>query len=129
MSQGGTWTEEDIVSSLSDASRKHDIELLDDRYDVFFDNLTSRRFKYNHGTSDRYHTGYITNEVQTALRAAAVDEREFAAICTFDKGTEDEVSALRYSEFISLNTWQIQKLKSRVSELEAKLKELTEKNN
>ena len=121
VSMGGTWREEDITSSLSDASRKHDIELLDNRYDVFFDNLISRRFKYNHGASNRYHSGYITQEVQSALQKAGIDEKEFAAICTFDKGTDEELSALRYPEFISLNTWQIQKLKKRVAELEEKL--------
>ncbi len=86
----------------------------------FFDNLISRRFKYNDGTSGRYHSGYIAQEVQSALKEANIDEQEFAGICTI-KQEGEEYSGLRYDEFVSLNTWQIQKLKARVAELEAKI--------
>lgn len=115
----------EVVSS--DARAKHDIETLDERYDVFFDNLFPQRFKYNLGTSDRYHTGYITRNVQEALAIAEIPEKEFAGIVTFDQGTENEESALRYYEFVSLNTDQIQKLKKRVDALEAKNAELEER--
>jgi cytochrome oxidase assembly protein ShyY1 len=36
---------------------------------------------------------------------------------------------LRYAEFVSLNTWQIQKLKARTAELEVKVTELETKLN
>ena len=123
----GTWNEGEIATTSSDASLKHDIELLDNRYDVFFDHLISRRFKYNDGTSDRYHFGYIAQEVKSALQSSAISEKECAAICTYYSGSEEEFSALRYPEFISLNTWQIQKLKKRVAELEERLKILENK--
>lgn len=58
--------------------------------------------------------------MQEALLKANISEKEFAGIVTFRRGTEDEYSGLRYSEFVSLNTWQIQKLKARVVELETK---------
>ena len=120
----GHWIFYDM-ENLSDVKFKHDIETLDDRYDTFFDCITSRRFKYNDGTSDRYHLGYITQEIQESLRLANVSEQEFAGICTREQGTNEEFSTLRYNEFIALNTWQIQKLKQRVVELEAKINELT----
>ena len=120
----GTWYLGTSSVITSDENRKHDIELLDSRYDVFFDNLTSYRFKYNDGTSDRYHTGYTTQNTQSALKTAEISEQEFAGICTMNRGTEAEYSGLRYEEFISLNTWQIQKLKNRVAELEAKMSDL-----
>ena len=123
----GNWTTEVSESTSSDASLKHDIEPLDLRYDILFDNIIPRRFKYNSGLSDRYHSGYVTQEIQNALRIAEVSEKEFAAICTFNKGRDDEYSALRYSEFIPLNTWQIQKLKARVAELEERLSKLEAK--
>jgi hypothetical protein len=118
---GGSWT------TLSDARAKHDIETLDGRYDVFFDNLLPQRFKYNVGTSDRYHTGYITQNIQEALATAEISEKEFAGVVTLNQGTENEESALRYYEFVSLNTDQIQKLKKRVDTLEAKNAELEER--
>ena len=114
----GDWVNKNDTSILSDANLKNHIEYLDDRYDQLFDSLYSRRFMYNDGTSSRYHTGYIAQEVQSALKAAQIDEKEFAALCTFAGGTEEEFMALRYDEFVSLNTWQIQKLKPRVSSLE-----------
>ena len=120
----GTWYLGTSTVITSDENKKHDIELLDSRYDVFFDNLTSYRFKYNDGTSDRYHTGYTTQNTQSALKAAEISEQEFAGICTMNRGTEAEYSGLRYEEFISLNTWQIQKLKNRVAELEAQMSDL-----
>jgi hypothetical protein len=113
--------------ATSDARLKHDIESLDERYDVFFDNLEAQRFKYNVGTSDRYHLGYITQGVQKALATAEIPEKEFAGVVTLNQGTEDEESALRYYEFVSLNTDQIQKLKKRADALEAKNAELEER--
>lgn len=124
----GLW--KDAGGSLtvtSDARAKHDIESLDERYDVFFDNLEARRFKYNVGTSDRYHLGYTTQGVQEALATAEIPEKEFAGVVTLNQGTENEESALRYYEFVSLNTDQIQKLKKRVDTLEAKNAELEER--
>jgi hypothetical protein len=123
----GTWCLGSSTVITSDESRKHDIELLDSRYDVFFDNLASYRFKYDDGTSDRYHSGYTTQNTQLALKTAQIDEKEFAGICTINQGTENEYSGLRYEEFIPLNTWQIQKLKARVAELEAMVTELKTK--
>lgn len=118
----GNWVGTVSGSISSDATLKHDIELLDSRYDAFFDGIISRRFKYNDGSSGRYHFGYITQEIQKALADAGINEKEFAAICTYNQGTEKEFSSLRYSEFISLNTWQIQMLKAKVKELEERLK-------
>nr|DAZ72819.1 MAG TPA: Receptor recognition protein, Long tail, Helical sandwich, Tail fiber [Caudoviricetes sp.] len=36
---------------------------------------------------------------------------------------------MRYEEFIALNTWQIQKLKQRVTELENEIKEIKQNEN
>lgn len=120
----GNWNGTVSGSISSDKTLKHDIEHLDKRYDIFFDSLIPRRFKYNDGTSDRYHFGYITQEVQSALQSALISEKECAAICTFNQGTNKEFSALRYQEFISLNTWQIQNAKNRITSVENYIKEL-----
>lgn len=126
----GNWVDRSGNAIASDRNEKHSIEYLDERYEVFFDSLCSRRFKYNSGTSNRYHTGFITQEIQSGLQDANILESEFAGIITFDNGTEAEIlgqqtsSALRYYEFIALNTWQIQLLKPRMTAAEEKIAQL-----
>ncbi len=113
---------------ISDARMKHDIELLADKYEVFFDNLVPKRYKYNNGTSGRYHTGFIAQEIVTALETAAIPTQEFAGVMLRPKiESEPECYYLRRDEFVAINTWQIQKLKARVTELEKEIKEI--KNN
>ena len=84
--------------------------------------------KYNDGTSDRYHTGFIAQEVESAQREAGLNEKDLAIFArgTYldEQGQEFERCMLRYMEFIALNTWQIQKAKTRIVELENKVAEL-----
>ena len=109
---------------ISDKRKKHLIERLDGKYEVLFDNLTPVKYKYNDGTSDRYHTGFIAQEIEEALYTAGLTTQEFAGLTIQSPGTEDELYGLRYSEFIALNTSEIQKLKARTIELENKVAEL-----
>ena len=121
----GTWKSEDGSWSVtSDQNKKNSIINLTDSYSILFDNLIPRLYKYNDGTSDRYHTGFIAQEVQSALDIATIDSKDFAGLVIFDRNTENELWSLRYEEFIALNTWQIQKLKTRVTELEQEIKEI-----
>jgi hypothetical protein len=53
-----------------------------------------------------------------ALDKSGLTTQDFAGVMLFDGGTEDECWYLRRDEFVALNTWQIQKLKPRVSTLE-----------
>ena len=118
----GNWTGSSSGSISSDANKKNTIENMEEAYDVLFDNLKPRTFKYNNGTSDRLHTGYIAQEVKSAMDLAGIDAKNFAALCIDRPNTEHEEWSLRYEEFVSINTWQIQKLKQRVAELEALIK-------
>lgn len=52
----GTWS---AKNDLSDRRIKNSIEDLSEQYEALFDNLKPCRYKYNNGTSGRYHTGYI----------------------------------------------------------------------
>ena len=114
----GTWYLEGSEAVTSDASLKFDVSDLSNEYSTFFDNLRPVSFKYYNGTSGRLHTGFIAQEVLGALRKSNISTQNFAAYV--EKPNEDgEITCyLRYEEFISLNTWQIQKLKARVAELE-----------
>ena len=108
----------------SDRNIKNSINPLKDnyKYDNFFDSLIPVTYKFNTGTSNRFHTGFIAQEVEEGLIGAGLSTLDFAGICISQ--TEDKRYSLRYEEFISLCVDQIQKLKSRASELEKQIKEL-----
>jgi hypothetical protein len=109
----------------SDIRLKNTIEPLDERYDIFFDSLKSKRYKYNNGTSNRFHTGYIAQGVVEALNNANISTQEFAGVMLAkDDETQEERWYLRRDEFVALNTWQIQKAKTRITELEEKVAKL-----
>lgn len=105
----------------SDQNLKNTITSISSSYSALFDSLRPVTFKFNNGTSDRLHTGFIAQEVDEAIYAAGLTRQDFAGLCIRDEGTEDERWGLRYGEFVALNTYEIQKLKARVAELEAKL--------
>lgn len=107
----------------SDGNKKHDIETLPDGYADIFDLLRPVSFKYNNQKSNRTHVGFIAQEVKDAIIKSGFTTLDYATYCEWGEG-EDSECGLRYEEFIALNTSQIQKLKSRVSELEKQIKEL-----
>lgn len=111
--------------TFSDKNLKNSIAPFSEKYDVFFDNLIPSVFKYNEGSSDRLHGGFIAQEVGAALEKANLSTQEFAGYVDC-RGMELDCLGLRYEEFISLNTWQIQKLKARVTELENQIALLKE---
>ena len=117
----GTWNTQTATIMSSDRNLKSDIETLDERYDLLFDSISPCRFKFKDGSSGRYHTGFIAQEIAEALKSANIPEKEFAGICTLTPNNGEQYSGLRYEEFIALNTMQIQKLKARIDELERKL--------
>lgn len=118
----GTWVSD---NDLSDARVKNTIEEIPDQYETLFDHLNPSRYKYNNGTSGRFHTGFVAQEVDAAIEAAGLTTQDFAGVMLMDKGTDEEHWYLRRDEFVALNTWQIQKLKARVAELEKKLEAIT----
>ena len=137
-----TWSASNTITVTSDRNAKNTISDLTDNYDLLFDNLRPVTFKYNEGTSNRLHTGFIAQDVETALQTAEIPSSEFAAWVSGEKSktietvdengklqTTEEITieqGLRYEEFIALNTAQIQKLKNRVATLESEIAELKE---
>ena len=106
-----------IGVDTSDSRLKNSIEALPKSYDTFFDLLQPKRYKYNDGTSDRYHTGFIAQDVVDALGKSGLSTQDFAAIC-LDKPTDkNECWYLRRDEFVALNTFEIQRLKKQVEKI------------
>ena len=104
----------------SDRRLKHDIEYDIDSYEAFFDNLYPVRYKLNCETSEKYHTGFIAQDVEAALSIAGLTPSDFAGYFISDADNDGERS-LRYGEFIALNTMKIKKLEQRIAALEAQL--------
>lgn len=124
--------------STSDRNQKKDIEDMSDVQEKLFNQLKPVTYKMISGTSDRTHYGFISQDVENALGNVGLDGKDFAGFCKdirkddLGKGIIDENGdqeydySLRYSEFIALNTYMIQKLQERIIELEQTIKELKE---
>lgn len=118
----GTWkTNGNNWISSSDRRIKKDILDFDDSYETLFDNLRPRQYRYVDGNRGRVHSGFIAQEVSDAVIAAGKTIDENAYVCAFENKEGETYYGLRYEELIALNTWQIQKLKQRIKQLEDKL--------
>lgn len=108
-----------VEQSASSRDIKTEIHDFDERYDDFFDNLNPQLYKYNFATVNGYSMGYIWEETKEAYLNAGLTDNDMGAVSETESvpgGKE-----LDRTDFIALNTWQIQKLKARVEELENRL--------
>ena len=120
----GTVSTSTSVASVSDRNKKHSICNLTDEYDVLFDKLNPILYKFNSGTSNRFHSGFIAQNIEESLKESNISTQNFAAFIKDIDNNNNINYYLRYEEFVALNTWQIQKLKNRVFELENKIMQL-----
>lgn len=103
----------------SDRNIKNSIEALPEKYVRMFDLVEPKRYKLNSGTSGRFHTGFIAQEVEDAMRACGINSQEFAGWAAAKRKDGSETYFLRYSEFIPV-------LWAKVREQEERLKRLEE---
>ena len=94
-------------------------------YDLFFNQLNPVIYKWNNSTSNRFHCGFIAQDIKQALEHSNLTTLDFAGYCEWEN-TDPTIAScgLRYTEFIPLNTWQIQKLKPRMTEAEERIGKL-----
>lgn len=135
---GGVYLGSSGSTAVTSDENLKDLYHLSDSYDVFYDALAPKIYKYKREGCHRFHVGFGARQVEQALLNAGLSTEDFAGIL-IDKdvtigadeaGTDadvhyDELYSLRYEEFISLNTWQIQKLKQRVLQQEKMIQELS----
>ena len=113
--------------NTSDRQAKHDISYDIDDYEYLFDELKPVKYKFNNGTSNRYHTGFISQDIEESLDRLGMSTLDFAGFIKSprydDEGNQIEGYnyALRYEEFIALNALKIKKLEQRIVALEAQL--------
>lgn len=98
----------------SDRNKKHDIESLPDKYlDMLLD-LSIYRFKMNTGTSDRYHVGYVAQDVEEYMNKHDIDSLEFGGFVKDADEDGNDIYMLRYGEFMAIHTMAIQKIYQRL---------------
>lgn len=114
-STGSTLSSNVGLTVTSDRNKKHSIEVLPEAYERFIDGLDPVRFKYNDGTSGRYHVGYIAQDVETALIGAGLDSADFAGYVNLRGSGE---LGLRYDEFIAILHKKIKRLEAQVAALQ-----------
>lgn len=101
----------------SDRRVKHSIEELPDAYVEALDKMTPVRFKYNEGQSDRYHVGFIAQDVEAALTDAGLCGKDFGGFV--DVNGDGSELGLAMDEFIGLLFQKIRKLEQRIKVLES----------
>lgn len=122
--------------NTSDRNEKKDIENMSDTQEKLFNKLNPVTYKFINGTSNRTHYGFISQDVEDSLNELGLQGTDFAGFCKDIRVDDDGIEildengkniydySLRYSEFIALNTYMIQKLQAEIVELKAEIKEL-----
>ncbi len=92
------------------------------RYEGFFYKLEPYAFKYNDGTSGRYHCGFKAQQVLAALEASGLTTQDFAGFVRFPVSSSseeyhgfDEEYGVIYTEFIPLLVHEVQKGKAELA--------------
>jgi uncharacterized small protein (DUF1192 family) len=122
----GSWKSTSSIIVDSDRILKYDIEEMPDKYEILFDALQPCLYKYENGTSGRKHSGFIAQDVLSALSVANISTTDFAGYVEMktvntETGEDEIICGLRYEEFIALAVHKIQKLTPRISATEQEI--------
>lgn len=116
------------VAETSDLTKKNSVVYGLDAYDGFFDRLKPISYLFNAESGGPRHTGLGAQDVEQALIDCGLAGTDFAGLVKSPR--KDEAGqviegaynyALRYAEFIPLLIGQVQKLKTRINDLEARI--------
>ena len=102
----------------SDRNIKNSIEVLPEKYVSMFERIEPKRYKLNSGTSGRFHTGFIAQEVEAAMQECGIDSQEFAGWARAQREDGSETYFLRYSEFIPILWAKVREQEKRLKRLE-----------
>ena len=102
----------------SDRNEKHSIELLPEKYLDFFDLWDVYRYKLKTGTSDRYHVGFVAQDIEENMMETDIDSKEFGGFVKSTGEDGSEIYSLRYEEFIGILVAKIKQLEQRIQALE-----------
>lgn len=107
--------------NTSDEREKNSISEIPQKYSEMFYKLNPIIYKFNNGTSDRFHAGFSAQEVERAMTESGIDSKDFAGLIKSPGADDDFIYGLRYGEFIALAVLEIQKLNKRIEELERQI--------
>ena len=119
----------------SDRNEKNTISRIDrEKAKDFVMGLIPSSYKYNSGTSDRRHCGFIAQDVEDLMHTLGIESKDFAGFIKSpktktvnEKTLEEEIIpdeytyALRYDEFVAPAIAVIQEHEVRIRELETDL--------
>lgn len=133
----------------SDRNQKTNIKPIEQKYIDLFDRLQPVTFTFKGSEHDRVHVGFISQDVEQAMKELDISAEEFAAFCrdvkmekvevvdeeTGEKSEKDVpvkdengnpvyLYSLRYTEFIALNTRMIQENRRKIAEQQTEIDEL-----
>lgn len=122
------------ITVSSDRRIKNSISYDMDKYNGFFMSLKPSFYRLNKGSSQRFHIGFIAQDVEEALLNNGLETSDFAGFirCAGAHDVHDQYldqCYLRYSDFISLNTYMIQKLYREIEQLKSKLNQFVKEND
>ena len=128
IASNGIHSSEEIHND-SDRRVKNTISYDLESYAKMFMKLKPAVYHYNNNQSNRFHTGYIAQDVEEAVLSVGLTTQDFAGISKApveddDGNIIDYHYYLRYSSFVPLNTYMIQKALKRIEALEAEIKQL-----
>ena len=115
--------------STSDANLKNTPTSFDERYYRLAEMLNFKLFRFNDGTSGRFHSGLYAQEVEECMAECGISMDECAFVC-IDQ-TEDEngnnqvIHSLRYDEINNLMNWYT---RERIRRQDVRLQALEEQN-
>ena len=135
-SDGGVFLGSSGSTAVTSDENLKDLYDIDDRYTDFFNKINPVLYKYKIG--HRTHLGFGAQSVEKALLESGLTTEDFAGIikevnvdlpddmplAPNGKTHFDELYSLRYEEFIALNTMMIQRLQSKINNLERQLAEI-----
>lgn len=115
---------------VSDERLKNSFKSLDEFDDVFLD-LNPCAFKFNNGTSGRFHFGFGAKQIRDCFLSHGFTTRDFGGFVQMADCPDDEdycgctdPMGLIYTEFISWNTHMIQKLYQENAALKQRMTQL-----
>ena len=104
------------ADSASDRRLKNSISDFGEDFDIIFDKLKPVQFRFNNDPN-HLNLGFIAQDVEEAFNSVNINDFNGLYLDPRDD-TGVEYYHLLKTEFIALNTWQIQKLKTKVSNLQ-----------
>lgn len=128
-------------AETSDERLKKDFTTLD-KWDDFYDNLEPVAFRLKYGSSGRFHIGFKAQDVERALTDTGLTNKDFGGIVKLPYSPPDDDKAIAelykeaginpgddeynliYTEFVALNTYEIQKIKKENKDLKNKISNL-----